>query len=115
MNPSTSPIAYTVACTFTDPDVAEAWAAWLRDGHLADVCAAGALGAEAVRIDGDEIRIEARYRFASRAAFTAYERDHAPRLRAEGLEKFPLELGLSYERTVGEVVATHGRAAGAAR
>ena len=30
-------IAYTVGCTFTDPAVAEAWLAWLRDGHLADV------------------------------------------------------------------------------
>ena len=70
-------IAYTVGCTFTDPAVAEAWLAWLRDGHLADVCAAGALDAEAVRVDGPsgEVRCEARYRFASRRAFEAYERD----------------------------------------
>ncbi|MEM7352926.1 MAG: DUF4286 family protein [Acidobacteriota bacterium] len=101
-----SQIAYTVACTFTDPDVAEAWAAWLRDGHLADVCAAGAIEAHAVKMDGPVIRYEARYRFASREAFEAYERDHAPRLRAEGLAKFPLEMGLQYERTVGEVVSS---------
>ena len=98
-------IAYTVACTFTDPEVAERWADWLRDGHLADVCVAGAIDAQAVKIDGEAIRYEARYRFASRSAFEAYERDHAPQLRAEGLQKFPLELGLTYERTVGEIVA----------
>lgn len=100
-------IGYTVSCTFTDPEVAASWAAWLRDGHLADVCAAGALDAHAVKIDGPEPRYEAHYRFASRAAFEAYERDHAPRLRAEGLAKFPLELGLTYERSVGEIVSCH--------
>ena len=99
-----SEIAYTVACTFTDPEVAEAWVAWLRDGHLADVCAGGAIDARAVKMDGPQIRYEARYRFASRQAFDAYERDHAPRLREEGLAKFPLELGLTYERTVGEIL-----------
>lgn len=100
-------IAYTVECTFTDPGVAEEWLAWLRDGHLADVCAAGALDAEAVKIDGPEIRCEARYRFVSRAAFEAYERDHAPSLRAEGLARFPLERGLRYRRSVAEIVAAH--------
>ena len=103
-------IAYTVACTFTDPAVAAAWIEWLRGGHLADVCAAGALDAQAVRLDDPEsgkVRCEARYRFASRRAFEAYERDHAPRLRAEGLARFPLELGLAYERTVADVVAAH--------
>lgn len=98
--------AYTVACTFTNPDVADRWLDWLREEHLADVCAAGALDARAVRVDGDAIRCEARYHFADRAAFEAYERDHAPRLREEGLEKFPLDLGLTYERSTGEVVAT---------
>jgi hypothetical protein len=103
--------AYTVACDFTDASVAEAWLAWMRDEHLAEVCAAGALGAEAVRMDGapDGItaRCEVRYRFASREAFQRYERDEAPRLRAEGLKRFPLELGLRYTRTVGEIVAHH--------
>lgn len=102
-------IRYTVACTFTDPEVATRWLAWLEDGHLADVCAAGAESAEAVRMDGDSangdtVTYEARYVFPSRAAFEAYERDHAPRLRAEGLEKFPLDLGLTYRRSVGEAV-----------
>ena len=97
--------AYTVICTFEKAEVADAWTDWLRGGHLADVRAAGAIAAELVRLEGIPIRLEARYRFASRQAFEDYERDHAPRLRAEGLERFPLALGLSYERTIGEILA----------
>lgn len=100
--------AYTVACTFTDPDVAGHWLDWLRDEHLADVIAAGATSAQVVEIDGvpeGTIRYEARYLYSSREAFERYEKDHAPRLRAEGLERFPLDLGLTYERSIGEVVA----------
>ncbi|MEM1206034.1 MAG: DUF4286 family protein [Acidobacteriota bacterium] len=99
-------IAYTVACTFTDPDVAARWLHWLESEHLADVVAAGALDAHAVRLDGEPLRCEARYTFASREAFQAYERDHAPRLREEGLTLFPLDLGLEYARSVGVIVAT---------
>jgi hypothetical protein len=100
--------AYTVSCDFDDPAVAVEWLAWLRDEHLGEVCAAGALDAEAVRLDpppGVAARCEARYHFASRPDFQRYERDHAPRLRAEGLKRFPLERGLRYTRATGEVVA----------
>lgn len=98
-------IAYTVSCSFTDPAVAGRWMDWLRDGHLADVVAAGAESAYAVKLDGDPVRCEARYTFADRAAFDRYEREHAPRLREEGLSLFPLDLGLSYSRSVGEIIA----------
>lgn len=101
-------IAYTVTCTFDDPSVAVEWLDWLEIEHLADVCEAGALSADVVRLDGDPVTCAVRYRFASREAFDAYERDHAPRLRAEGLERFPLERGLAYARSVGEVVLTRG-------
>lgn len=99
--------AYTVRCELDDPALAEEWIAWMRDEHLADVVAAGAEAAELVRLDGDgdPITCEARYRFTDRAAFERYERDQAPRLRAAGLEAFPLERGLRYTRTAGEVVA----------
>ncbi|MDY7093637.1 MAG: DUF4286 domain-containing protein [Acidobacteriota bacterium] len=106
-HPAEPQIASTVECTFTDPKVAWRWLDWLQGGHLADVCAAGALAADAVLLDGEPVRCQARYRFSHRAAFEAYERDHAPRLRAEGLELFPLELGLSYSRTLGEIRSTH--------
>ena len=104
--------SYTVACTFDDPRVADEWIAWLRDEHLADVCAAGAVDAEVIRCDaageaGRKTRCEVRYHFASRAAFDAYVRDHAPRLREEGLKRFPPERGLVYQRSSGEVAVTH--------
>jgi hypothetical protein len=101
-------IAYTVICTFQDQAVAEEWIAWLEREHLADVIAAGALDAEAIRFDssdGQAIRCEVRYHFKSRQAFAAYERDHASALRAKGLEKFPPERGLAYQRSLGEVRA----------
>ena len=101
-------IAYTVRCTFTDPAVADEWLAWLAGEHLAEVVAAGARSAEAVRLDGTPVRCEARYLFEDRAVFERYERDHAPALRADGLRRFPLERGLAYERTVGPIVATSG-------
>jgi len=98
-------IAYTVRCRFEDDAIASAWLDWLRADHLAEVVAAGAIDAEAIRLDGAPCVCEIRYHFASREAFCAYERDHAPRLRAEGLKRFPPERGLRYERSVGEVAA----------
>lgn len=104
-------IAYTVRCRFTDAAVAEKWLDWLRDGHLQDVCDAGAESAYAVRMDlepgsTDAAVCEARYTFPSRNAFEIYEADHAPRLREEGLTLFPLDLGLSYARSLGEIRTT---------
>lgn len=99
--------AYTVACTFTDSAVGQRWMRWLIETHMADVIAAGAESAALVALDGEPplLRAEVRYIFADRAAFMAYERDHAPRLRAEGLELFPLHLGLTYTRSTGEITA----------
>ncbi len=96
---------YTVACEFESVEVAQQWVDWLEREHLADVCAAGALDAEIVRMDGPAIRYEVHYRFRNRAVFEAYERDHAPRLRAESLRVFPLNLGLRYARSTGEIIA----------
>ena len=98
-------ILYTVQCVFTgDPSVADDWVGWLREEHLQDVMAAGANSAELLRMDGDQLTYEVRYRFPSREAFDVYERDHAPGLRDEGLSRFPVELGLSYRRSVGELL-----------
>lgn len=97
-------LLYTVTATFDDPAVAEEWIAWLRDGHLAEVIAGGATGAEVVRLDGEPggpTRCEVRYRFPSREVFARYERDHAPRLRSEGMSRFPPERGVRLARTVG--------------
>jgi hypothetical protein len=98
------PFAYTLRATFTQTDLIEPWLSWLRDEHIAEVLAAGAKAAEIVRLDGAAVVYEVRYRFASREAFAAYERDHAPRLRADGLRRFPVGQGLHYQRSTGEVV-----------
>ncbi|MCI0631215.1 MAG: DUF4286 family protein [Phycisphaerales bacterium] len=100
--------AYTIACTFETRTVSEEWIEWLRKEHLAQVLAAGALDAELIRFDSDErssIVCEVRYHFRSREAFKAYECEHAPHLRAEGLARFPASRGITYHRTLGEVRA----------
>jgi hypothetical protein len=102
-------IAYTVTCTFEDRAVAEEWIAWLRDEHLAEVLAVGALDAEVIRLDGSPVRCEARYHFTSREAFAEYERVHAPGLRAKGLERFPPQRGIQYQRSLGDVMIDRSR------
>lgn len=95
--------AYTVMADFDDPAVAKEWAAWLRDGHLADVLAGGALEAMVVQLG--PLELEARYLFADAAAFKKYEQHSAPKLRAEGLAKFPASRGVRLTRSTGEVLA----------
>ena len=103
----TDHFSYTVAAEFTDASIRDEWVAWLRDGHLADVFRGGAIRAEVIVEDvpeGQPPRAEVRYHFASREAFATYEREHAPRLRAEGLERFPPARGIRYVRRTGHVV-----------
>jgi len=102
-------VAYTVRAVFEAEAVASEWVEWLRDGHLADVCAGGATKAEVVRLDGARIEIEVRYRFASRESFQRYEREFAPKLRAEGLQLFPTSRGVAYARALGEILLAHER------
>lgn len=100
-------LSYAVRIAFTEPRAFDAFVAWLRDAHVAHVCAAGAEDAEMVLLDGDgnERVVEVRYRFASRDAFAAYERGHAPRLREGGLAELArLGATASFTRTTGEVV-----------
>lgn len=101
-----SRILYTVSCRCPDEDAAARWIAWLRGGHAADVMKGGAVSAEIAKLDPDGqpgAACQVRYIFPSRALFDAYIRDHAPRLRAEGLALFPPERGFVYGRSVGEI------------
>jgi hypothetical protein len=75
---------YKVRIDFDDPAVRDDCGVWLRDRHIADVLAAGAQSAK-LYVHAGECAIEITYTFDSREAFEAYERDHAPRLRADGL------------------------------
>lgn len=75
---------YAVRIDFEDAALRDEFGIWLRDRHIKDVLAAGAQGAK-LYVHGDTHAIEVRYTFDSREAFDSYERDHAPRLRADGL------------------------------
>ena len=100
-----SELLYTVRCQFTgNNQLSDHWLAWLRDIHIDDVLKCGAQSATIVKMDVEPDTFEIRYIFESRQAFEMYEAEHAPRLRAEGLELFPEDQGISYERTTGDVV-----------
>ena len=103
------PLRYTVGVKLPDAVTAERWLRWLRDGHVADVMAGGATTAQVCRLDGEDHAFEVAYEFPSRESFAAYERDHAPRLRAEGLGLFPVESGVAYRRGTAEIIDTRGR------
>ena len=102
--PSENSILYVVRCTFSpgSASIAERWLTWLRERHLAEVLAAGAVSAEVVRIQGTAEIYEVHYRFGCMQDFERYEQFEAPKLRADGLNRFPLTLGLQYERRVGQ-------------
>lgn len=100
-------IEYTVTAEFDELAVASEWVRWLQDGHLADVLAGGATRGTIVRLEPSSERplaFQARYRFPSMAAFTTYEQTVAPKLRAEGLAKFPASRGVRMSRALAEVL-----------
>lgn len=106
-------IAYTVTATIPTAATAREYLEWLRTGHLAQVLAGGALAAEVVKYPDEErtagestgeVVIEVRYTFATPGSFRAYEQDHAPQLRAEGLKKWGNEAGIRFERRLGSIV-----------
>jgi hypothetical protein len=106
-------ISYIVRCQFgggseNPRELSVRWLNWLRDEHLEDVMDGGAESVEVFEMDENQPTFEIRYVFPSREIFVAYEKDQAPRLRAEGLRLFPLEQGLKYERRVGESVLGKG-------
>lgn len=111
MSEDRSPWQYTVRCEFParSRSVAEDWIAWLVDEHIDDVLDAGAEQATLVQVTETPLVMEIRYRFRDEAACTAYLAEHAPRLRQEGLTRFPAETGLIYSRSMGPVIAEHFR------
>ncbi|MCE7975374.1 MAG: DUF4286 family protein [Leptolyngbya sp. PLA1] len=91
---------------FPGPERVEGYIAWLTGGHVRQVLDAGALSGEVVRLDRppEQPAVQTRYVFATREAFERYEREAAPRLRAEGLALFGPETGVTFSREVGTVV-----------
>ena len=91
-------IIYEVNLT-VDPESADEYAAWLRPHitHILEID--GFLGAEWLErdtasdgSDADKIRWTLHYRLRNHAALKAYQRDHAPALSREGLDKFGAHL-----------------------
>ena len=97
---------YEVNAEFEDPRVAQSWETWILDEHIGDVVSAGAESGTLLRIDSDDDvrRLSVHYIFSSRAALEAYLRDHSPRLRDEGLRRFPPD-SVRYSRRVAAIVA----------
>jgi Domain of unknown function (DUF4286) len=97
---------YMVTATLPDEDTRDAYVEWLRAGHLEQVIRGGASGARLVRIDepARPLEVASVYTFPDRAAFDTYVRDHAPRLRAEGLSKFGPGSGVTFRRQVGTIL-----------
>jgi hypothetical protein len=97
---------YTVKASFLDEQVAQEWVDWLRSGHCSEVLDGGATRAEVVALEGTPTSFEVRYDFPNRATFERYEETHAPRLRAEGLERFAVDRGIEYTRSTGTIAHT---------
>ena len=100
---------YTVSAQFEADDVAEEWIEWLKNGHCRAVLEGGATRVEVIRLDPEESRqFEARYDFPSRGDFAQYQKEYAPQLIAEGLERFPTSRGIQYARSMGLVLHAEG-------
>ncbi|SDZ12683.1 protein of unknown function [Lysobacter sp. yr284] len=83
-----------------DAAVAADFLAWLR-GHIDEICALpGFLGADLHELADPapapgRQALCVRYRLRDAAALEAYLRDHAPRMRADGLARFDGRFGAS--------------------
>lgn len=100
-------ILYTVRATCKDVQQRGRFLSWLAPNHILQVKAGGA---KAVRIvlpertgDSTPAVTETQYVFPSRKAFDTYLRDHAPALRADAMQHFPPESGVTFERQVAEI------------
>jgi hypothetical protein len=97
-------VLYSVIAMLPDESTAQEYIGWLRGGHIAEVVRAGAESGMVVRVDSAERpRVVAQYVFGSRAALERYIAEDAPRLRADGLAKFPQSRGVLFERQVGSI------------
>ncbi|MEC9374687.1 MAG: DUF4286 family protein [Planctomycetota bacterium] len=96
-------ILYMVTATIPDEKTARDYIAWLEDGHVDQVVDGGAHSGMIVRLEGEPIRVETHYVFATRQRFDDYVKKHAPALRADGLKRFPPESGITFERRIGEI------------
>lgn len=100
-------ILYAVIATLPDEPTRVRYIDWLLQGHIQQVCAGGATSASVIRLDGQPLRVMARYTFPTRDDLERYIATYAPRLRAEGLALFGPETGVTFERLTGQVAGSH--------
>jgi hypothetical protein len=100
-------ILYTVRATCRDVQQRGRFLSWLTPGHVLLVKAGGATAVRIVLPDRAEPSapavVETQYVFPSRKAFETYLRDHAPATRADALQHFPPESGVTFARQVAEI------------
>ncbi len=101
-------ILYTVRATCKDVQQRGRFLSWLTPGHVLQVKAGGATAVRIVlplpdHADDPTAVVETQYAFPSRKAFDTYLRDHAPALRADAMQHFPPESGVTFARQVAEV------------
>jgi len=97
-------VAYTVTATLPDEPTRDRYERWLTGGHVQQVVEGGASSALVVRLSDPPMSVQSRYEFPSDAAYQGYLRDHAPRLRAEGLALFGPGSGVVFRREVGTIL-----------
>jgi hypothetical protein len=104
-----SQISYDVTCRVPGESKALEWLTWLKDEHVKEVIKCGARKADIIRFDDDGkpgVLFQIRYFFDTRESLETYLEEHAPRLRDDGIKRFPPEQGFLYERHTGELLFT---------
>jgi len=102
-------LTYAVRATFPSISTRDRFLAWLVPDHIEAVKRGGAESATVVVLDpehmGDLPQVETHYVFASREAFAVYEKDYAPALRADALNNFGPEIGVRFDRRLGDITS----------
>ena len=84
-------ILYNVTVSI-DPSIAEDWLTWMRSTHIPDVMATGCFVESRIsRVQGEEEggrTYAITYLALSEDAISTYQKEHAPRLQKEHMERY---------------------------
>lgn len=102
-------ILYNVTINIT-PEIHDRWLLWMNEVHIPEILATGLFTmARLVRVHADQpidgITYAAQYTATQKEQLESYYRDHAPRLREQGLRLWGDNA--LYFRTELEVIADH--------
>lgn len=96
-------VFYEVNAAIVDPKITDAWVDWILNEHIREVVSVGAVRGRLIRIDDDGQRFSVQYEFENREALDTYLTEHAPRLRDEGIKRYP-PTQVTYTRRTGEIL-----------